>query len=150
MPFVAYETMGSGVIGMDRGNGSWPAASPQPGWLPAVGGRPPMPAPSGLFPGPPRPVYREPHRIAAAPVLAGIGSTLLWFALFGSVGRDLLSYAWWTVVAAVTAWVVATVLALLGDRGVAVGVALTAGLGLSVATFFVAARWISTNDWPMW
>jgi hypothetical protein len=83
-------------------------------------------------------------------VLAGIGGTLLWFALFGAIGRDLVSYAWWTIVAAVTAWVVAGVLALLGDRGVAVGVALTAGVGLSVGTLFVAARWITTNDWPLW
>lgn len=132
--------------------GSWPGAAPQPpGWLPPPGARPAMPTPSGLFPGqPPRPVYREPHPVGAAPVLAGIGGTLLWFALFGAIGRDLVSYAWWTIVAAVTAWVVAAVLARLGDRGVAVGVALTAGVGLSVGTLFVAARWITTNNWPLW
>jgi hypothetical protein len=129
-------------VGMAERQGSWPnAAPPSPGW---------MPPPSGLFPGPARPVYREPHRIGAAAVLAGIGGTLIWFALFGGLARDLVSYAWWTIVAAVTAWVVATVLALLGDRGVAVGVALTAAVGLSVGTFFVAARWIMTNDWPLW
>jgi hypothetical protein len=104
-----------------------------------------------LFPGQPvRPVYREPHPVATAPVLAGIGSTLLWLALFGSIGRDLVSYAWWTLVAALTAWVVALVLTVLGDRGVATGVAATAGFGLSVATAFVAARWITTDNWPMW
>jgi hypothetical protein len=97
-----------------------------------------------------RPTYREPHRIAVAPLLAGMGATLIWFVLFGSIGRDLFSYAWWTVTAAVSAWVVAIVLALLGDRGVAVGVALIAGLGLSVAGGFVAFRWITTNDWPLW
>ena len=48
------------------------------------------------------------------------------------------------------AWVVAIVLALLGDRGVAVGVALAAGVGLSIAAGFVAVRWIDTNDWPLW
>jgi hypothetical protein len=99
---------------------------------------------------PAHPVYREPHPVAAAPLLAGIGATALWFALFGSIGRDLFSYAWWTVVAAVTAWVVAAVLTVLGDRGVAVGVAMTSGVGLSVAGGFVAFRWITTNDWPMW
>ncbi len=52
--------------------------------------------------------------------------------------------------AAVSAWLVAAILTLLGDRGVAVGVALVGGLGLSVAAGFVAVRWIATNDWPLW
>jgi hypothetical protein len=104
-----------------------------------------------LFPGGPlRPFYREAHPVGAAPVLAGMGSALLWFALFGSIGRDLVGYAWWTVVAAVSAWLVALILAVLGDRGVAVGVAIVGGIGLSVAMGFVAVRWITTNDWPMW
>jgi hypothetical protein len=136
----------------------WPPAAQQPGWTPArpmppAGWVPtaPPPSPSGLFPGQPlRPVYREPHPVATAGVLAGVGSTLIWLALFGSIGRDLVSYAWWTLVAAVTAWVVALVLTILGDRGVATGVAATAGFGLSVATAFVATRWITTNNWPMW
>jgi MFS superfamily sulfate permease-like transporter len=34
--------------------------------------------------------------------------------------------------------------------GVAVGVALASGLGLSIAMAFVGARWISTYDWPLW
>jgi hypothetical protein len=131
----------------------WPPVAQQPrppaGWVPAASG--PSPSPSGLFPGQPlRPVYREPHPIATAPVLAGIGSTLLWLALFGSIGRDLVSYAWWTLVATVTAWVVALVLTFLGDRGVATGVAVTAGFGLSVAVTFVTIRWITTENWPMW
>jgi hypothetical protein len=33
---------------------------------------------------------------------------------------------------------------------VAVGVALTSGFGLSIAAAFVAVRWITTADWPMW
>jgi hypothetical protein len=70
--------------------------------------------------------------------------------LFGAVGRDLVAYAWWTLLAAVSAWAVALVLAWIGDRGVAVGVAASAGLGWSIATGFVVARWIGTGDWPMW
>jgi hypothetical protein len=125
-------------------HGSWPAAAQQPpaGWLPD---RPT--APVGP---PPRPVYREPHPIAVAPLLSGVGATLVWFALFGSIGRDLAGYAWWTLTAAISAWIVAVVLALLGDRGAATGVALAAGVGLSTAAGFVTARWISTNDWPLW
>jgi hypothetical protein len=129
----------------------WPAAEPPPpGWLPAPADvHQPMSAP--MFPAAPvRPVYREPHPIGAVPLLCGMGATLIWFALFGSLGRDLFSYAWWTVVAAVSAWAVAIVLTVLGDRGVAVGVAMTSGLALSVAGGFVAFRWITTNDWPMW
>lgn len=126
----------------------WPAAvTPPPGWLPPGQLRPP----SGLFPGqPPRPRFREPYAIGVGQLFAGLGSGLIWMALFGALGVDLFSYAWWTVIAGVTAWIVSIVLGLLGDRGVAVGVAVTAGIGLSVAAAFVAARWISTNDWPMW
>jgi hypothetical protein len=88
--------------------GSWPGVAPPPGGgtpAPPPASRPP--SPSGLFPGQPlRPTYREPHPIGTGAVLAGIGATAVWFALFGGIGRDLLSYAWWTVVAAVTAWAV--------------------------------------------
>jgi hypothetical protein len=128
---------------MTEWQGSWPGATSPP---PAVAARPP----SGLFPGQRRPFYREPHPVGAGGVMAGIGATVVWFALFGSIGRDLLSYAWWTVVAAVAAWIVSTVLALFGDRGVAVGVAVTSSLGLSIAVAFVAHRWITTDDWPLW
>jgi hypothetical protein len=118
---------------------------------PGAFGRPvAYPPPSGLFPGPSRPVYREPHPITAASVLAGIGATLLWLGLFGGLAHGLAAYAWWTIVAAVCAWAVALVLAVLGDRGVAVGVAIASGTGLSIAVAFVAARWIGTYDWPLW
>jgi hypothetical protein len=99
---------------------------------------------------PARPHFREPHPIGIGPLFAGLGAGGIWVALFGALGQDLFGYAWWTAVAVVPAWIVATVLALLGDRGVAVGVAVTTGLGWSVAAAFVAARWISTGDWPMW
>ena len=135
---VAYEKSGLGVVVVDW-QGSWPAVKPPPGMV--------SPAP---FPEPHRPVFREPHPIGAAATLAGIGGALLWFALFGALGRDLASYAWWTIVAAITAWIVAGLLTLLGDRGVATGVALTSGVALSIATCFVAMRWMSTGNWPLW
>jgi hypothetical protein len=105
---------------------------------------------SGLFPGPSRPVYREPHPVTAAPVLSGLGAGLLWFGLFGGLAHGLAAYAWWTIVAAISAWAVAFVLTVLGDRGVAVGVAIASGAGLSIAMAFVGARWIATYDWPLW
>lgn len=124
----------------------WPAS--------AVAEQPPVPParpPSGLFPGmPTRPVYREPHPIAAAPVVAGLGCALLWFGLFGALAHELAAYAWWTIVAAVTSWIVALVLTRFGDRGAAVGIALAGGLGLSIALGFVGHRWITTYDWPLW
>ncbi len=125
--------------------GSWPAAGPpSPGWAPA---RPP----SGLFPGGPvRPTYREPHPIGAGGLLAGLGAGLLWLAFFALLAEDLPGYAWWTLIAAVAAWTASAVLAVVGDRGVAVGVAISAGLGWAVAAGFVAVRWATTNDWPMW
>ncbi|WP_250000738.1 hypothetical protein [Actinoplanes sp. M2I2] len=109
-----------------------------------------MRAPSGLFPGSSRPTYREPHPAGAGPLLAGLGAGAVWLTLFGALGRDLAGYAWWTIGAAVSAWAVALVLTVIGDRGTAVGVALASGLGLSVAMAFVAGRWITTQDWPLW
>ncbi|WP_250032122.1 hypothetical protein [Paractinoplanes maris] len=109
-----------------------------------------MRAPSGLFPGSSRPTYREPHPVGAGALLAGLGAASVWLALFGALGRDLASYAWWTILAAVSAWAVALILTAIGVRGAAVGVALASGLGLSIATAFVAGRWMSTHDWPLW
>src|SRR5689334_1739131 len=107
--------------------------------------------PSGLFPGQQlRPVYREPHPINPGGLLSGMAATVIWFGLFAALARNLVGYAWWTLVAAITAWAVAALLAIFGDRGVAVGVALVSGFGLALAGWFVAARWITTGDWPMW
>lgn len=128
-------------------HGPWPdAATPPPGWLP----------PQSRAPGDPfaerssRPHIREPYPVVTGALLAGLGAGLLWMVIFGSLGRDLPGYAWWTLVAALVAWATAGVLSFVGDRGVAVGVAISAGLGWSVAAAFVAAEWISTGDWPMW
>jgi hypothetical protein len=121
--------------------GGW--GSTPPGWQAA----PPLPPPHAL---PPRPVYREPHPIATGPVLAGLGAGALWFVLFGALAQSLAAYAWWTVAAAVSAWIVAVFLSVFGDRGVAVGVALASGVGLAVAAGFVAADWIATGNWPLW
>ncbi|MEU4239019.1 hypothetical protein [Actinoplanes sp. NPDC026619] len=95
-------------------------------------------------------MFREPHPVGAAGVMAGLGSTLLWFGLFGGLAHGLAAYVWWTIVAAITAWIVALVLTLLGDRGVAVGIALASGVGLSIAMAFVAHEWITTYNWPLW
>ena len=124
------------------------AGAPSPGWR-----RPPPMArtPSGLFPGGPiRPSYREPHPVGVGGLFAGLAAGLLWLVTFGMLGSDLFGYAWWTLIAAVAAWTAAIVLMYVGDRGVAVGVALSAGVGWAIAAGFVAARWVDTGDWPMW
>jgi hypothetical protein len=131
---------------MSDRHGVWTAQPPPPGWRPAGVDHPPVLPPAQ----PPRPVYREPHPIRTAPLLSGMAAALVWLAAFGFLARDLLSYAWWTVLAAVTAWAVALVLTRLGDRGVATGVAIVAGLGLSIAMAFVTHRWVTTLDWPLW
>jgi hypothetical protein len=142
------------------GYGGWQTAGPPPFAQPPPLAPPQQPQPpasalvkppSGLFPGAmPRPVYREPHPVRLGPLFAGLAATAVWFALFGALGHNLMTYAWWTIVASVTAWLVALVLGLLGDRGVAVGIVLAAGLGLSIAMGFVAMKWIVTYDWPLW
>jgi hypothetical protein len=136
---------------MGERHGIWPAAqAPPPGWLPVGADTPPV-IPPGPVPGQPsRPVYREPHPITAAPLLSGMAAAMVWLAAFGFLARDLAGYAWWTVVAAVSAWVAAIVLTVFGDRGAATGVAMVAGLGLSVAMGFVTHRWATTLDWPLW
>ena len=137
--------------------GSWPespppAYSPHPGHYPMPVARPP----SGLFPGmPPRPVYREPHPVSAAPVLSGLGATLLWFGLFGGLAHDLAGYAWWTIVAALTAWAVALVLTVLAARP---GVEEVVALDVSPCSATAASRSGSRSPagsacrsgWPSW
>jgi hypothetical protein len=116
-------------------------------WRYAVPRRPP----SGLFPtGPVRPTYREPHPVRGAAVAAGICGAAAWLLVFGMLGRTLPGYAWWTILAGLVAWVVALLLARLGDRGVAAGIAVSIALGWAIAATAVAVRWAMTADWPLW
>lgn len=106
--------------------------------------------PSGLFPSrPPRPTYREPHPVRGAGVLAGLGAGAVWMLLFGLLAQSVRSYGWFTIAAAGAAWLVALLLGQRGDRGVAVGVAVSAGAGLSVAAVVVGAVWAAAG-WPLW
>ncbi|GLY05161.1 MULTISPECIES: hypothetical protein [Actinoplanes] len=132
----------------DGQQGPWTTAAPPAGYLPPP--QRPLPQSAPFAVPPPRPVYREVHRVTALPVLAGLAGTTAWFVLFGALGGSLMSYAWWTIGAAASAWLVAVVLSLLGDRGVAVGIAVASGFGLSLAMVFVALRWIGTYDFPLW
>ena len=106
--------------------------------------------PSGLFPsGPQRPTYREPHPVRLAPVAIGAGVASVWLLLFGLFASSARGYAWLTFFAAAVAWLVATALMRVGDRGVATGVAIAAGFGFAVAWIVVIVRW-ATTGWPLW
>ena len=76
--------------------------------------------------------------------------TVVWLAFFGLLGRDLAGYAWWTAGSAAVAWLAALALSRLGDRGVAVGIALVTAFGVGIAATAVAARWATTGNWPLW
>jgi len=82
-------------------------------------------------------------------VLVGAGVTAAWLLLFGLVGSSARGYVWMTLAASVVGWIVAVVLARFGDRGVAVGVAISTGIGVAIAFTLVVARW-ATSGWPLW
>lgn len=119
----------------------------------------PQPArtPSGLFPaGPPappapsRPTYREPHPVRRAALGSGAGAAAAWALFFGLLGRDLASYAWWTLIASGLAWLTALGLTRFGDRGVAAGIAIVTSAAVSIVAVLVGIRWAGTGDWPLW
>lgn len=83
-------------------------------------------------------------------VATGCGTTTMWLLFFGLLGRDLAEYAWWTLFAGLVAWGVALVLGWMGDRGVAVGVAIVTAVGWSLCTLALAVGWAVTGDWPLW
>ena len=72
-----------------------------------------------------------------------------WLLAFGLLATSVGAYVWLTLVASLAASTCAVVLALRGDRGAAVGVALMTALGLAIATVVVIQRW-ATSGWPLW
>jgi hypothetical protein len=128
------------------------AAGPRRTTGPYNAAAPPVHAPSGLFPSgpPPRPTYREPHPIRPGAIVAGAAGAAAWLLLFGLLGQSLVGYLWWTIAAGVASWAVALVLAVAGDRGVAVGIAMVTAVGWAIAATALSVRWASTGDWPLW
>ena len=106
--------------------------------------------PSGLFPSrEKRPVYQEAHPATRGAVALGAAGTTVWMALFGLLGTGARGYVWLTVGAGLLAWVAAVVLVRLGDRGVAAGVALASGIGVSIAGVVVIDYW-ANGHWLLW
>jgi hypothetical protein len=96
-----------------------------------------------------RPTYREPHPIRPGPVWAGIGGASVWFLFFALLATNARSYTWSTIVAGVTAGLAAAVLNRYGDRGVALGIAVTSAFGVSIAGLLVGVRYLG-GDWILW
>jgi hypothetical protein len=106
--------------------------------------------PSGLFPsGPLRPAFREPHPIRVGAVLTGAGAAAGWLLVFALLATSARGFVWLVLGAAFVAWLVALLLVVVGDRGVAAGVALSAGAGMAIAVGLVVARWVTTG-WFLW
>ncbi len=106
--------------------------------------------PSGLFPaGPYRPTFREAHPVRVPMTLVGGAAALAWQILVALFATSLRGLFWRLILAVAVAWVVAWLLVRFGDRGAAVGVAITAAVGGSVAAVLVAVRWF-TVGWPLW
>jgi hypothetical protein len=82
-------------------------------------------------------------------VLVGAGFAASWLLIFGLLGSSARTYVWLTLTGAATAWLIAFVLARFGDRGVAVGVAISTGIGVAIAFALVIQRW-ATSGWPLW
>lgn len=129
-------------------------APPPVGWAPTpVGHHPPpmfhpLPAPPPMPP--PRPTYREPHPVRPGAIAVGALATALWLLLTGLLGQDLRGYALATLASGAVAWGVAVILAWLGDRGVAAGIALAMSAGWSIVTVAIATHWAATGSWPLW
>jgi hypothetical protein len=83
------------------------------------------------------------------PLAAGAASAALWMLLFGLLATTARGYVWLTFGAGAAAWLSAAVLARFGDRGVAVGVAVSATIGVAVAGIVVTVRWAGGN-WLLW
>jgi hypothetical protein len=129
----------------------------QPNWGPSRPNSPPpwnggsaLRWPGGLIPaGPPRPIYREPLPARFGPIMAGAGVAGLWLLLFGLLATTARGYAWLTFGSGAVAWLAALVLARFGDRGVAIGVAISAAVGVAIAGIVVTAAW-SQGHWLLW
>jgi hypothetical protein len=69
--------------------------------------------------------------------------------LFGLLATNARVYAWLTISAGLVAWLAALALARFGDRGVAIGVAISSAVGVGIAAIVVIAR-MAGGHWLLW
>jgi hypothetical protein len=96
-----------------------------------------------------RPIYREPLPARPGAVVAGAVAGAVWMLLFAFMGHGVRGYCWWSIGAALVAWFAAAILARSGDRGVAAGVSMSAGVGLAIVASVVVSHWAG-GHWPLW
>lgn len=118
-------------------------------WVSGPTGYPYRQLPGYPYGQPGRPTYREPHPIRLLAVSAGVVGAIVWFLFFGLLGWNARSYAWSTIVAGVLAFLTVAALNRYGDRGVALGVAVTSAFAVSVAALVVGTRHFN-GDWILW
>ncbi|UWZ60195.1 hypothetical protein Daura_49375 [Dactylosporangium aurantiacum] len=107
------------------------------------------PPPFVVTQGPPRPTYREPLPVRSPKVTAGAAAGAAWMLLFGLLATSARGYIWLTLIAGVVAWAASFILARFGDRGVAVGVAVSSGIAVAIGGIVVAYR-LAGGDWLLW
>ena len=106
--------------------------------------------PAFVMPSAERPTYREPYPVRSGAVWAGLGAGALWMLLFALQGTSSgRAHAWFTIAGGLLAWAVAMLLAKVGDRGVAVGVAIASGIGVAI-TGLVVVFTAFGGHWLLW
>ncbi|GLZ82091.1 hypothetical protein Afil01_68980 [Actinorhabdospora filicis] len=107
------------------------------------------PLPRSYAPVPQRPRYREALRITPGGIWSGAAVACGWFLISGLLATTLSAYVWVTAVAALVAWLAASLLARYGDRGAAAGVAVVTGMALGIAGLVVEVNAVG-GDWILW
>lgn len=79
----------------------------------------------------------------------GVIAGTVWLVLAALLVHSARAYVWMTIAAGAVAWLVSLVLVRFGDRGVAAGVALASGFGITAAMVLVVVRWIG-GQWLLW
>jgi hypothetical protein len=87
--------------------------------------------------------------VAGGKVAAGALVASLWMLLFALMSSGIRGYLWLSLSAGVSVAVAAAVLAKFGDRGVAVGAAVAASFGISVAMLVLIFRAFA-GEWSLW
>ena len=94
-------------------------------------------------------MYREPLPVRGGRVATGAASAAGWMLLFGLQAGTARAYVWLTIIAGIMACGTAMVLVRFGDRGVAVGVAMSSGVAVAIAGLLAAFRLVG-GDWLLW
>jgi hypothetical protein len=87
--------------------------------------------------------------VVGSRVAAGALVASLWMLLFALLSSGIRGYLWLSLSAGFSVAAAAAVLAKFGDRGVAVGAAVAASFGVSVAMVVLVSRAFA-GEWLLW